>query len=154
MSGRTLDLLTPEGVPLSFQIASPGERIAAYLADLGLSSAIALVLASLGQLSGVAEVWALMSVLGFVVRVFYFPWFEHRWQGRTPGKRWQGLHVIDPRGEEYTAENVRHRLSVRDFMQDLRDTGVQTGGPSGYGPADKRAFADALDRTLTRRMQA
>jgi hypothetical protein len=66
----------------------------------------------------------------------------------------KGVHVIDPRGEEYTAENVRHRLSVRDFMQDLRDTGVQTGGPSGYGPADKRAFADALDRTLTRRMRA
>jgi len=114
VTGRTLDLLTPEGVPLSFQIASPGERIAAYLADLALSSAIALVLSSLGQVSGVAEVWALMSVLSFVVRVFYFPWFEHRWQGRTPGKRWQGLHVIDRHGRPLPAGAVLARNLVRE----------------------------------------
>lgn len=65
----------------------------------------------------------------------------------------KGVHVIDPRGEEYTRENVRHRLSIRDFMQELRDTGVETGGPSGYGAADKQAFAGALDRTLTRRLR-
>jgi len=62
----------------------------------------------------------------------------------------KGLHVIDPRGEEFTEQNVRHRLSIRDFMQDLRDTGVETGGPDAYSSADKQAFAGALDRTLTR----
>lgn len=62
----------------------------------------------------------------------------------------KGLWVIDPRGEEYTKENVQHRLSIRDFMQDLRDTGVETGGPSAYGAAEKQAFAGALDRTLTK----
>lgn len=61
----------------------------------------------------------------------------------------KGLRVIDPRGEEYSEENVRHRLSVRDFMESLRDQGVDTGGPDPYGPRDKRAFADALDRILT-----
>lgn len=58
--------------------------------------------------------------------------------------------VIDPRGEVYDEENVRERLSVRDFMADIRDAGVVTGGPSGYGPKDKQRFANALDRALQR----
>jgi uncharacterized protein len=57
--------------------------------------------------------------------------------------------VLDPRGEEYSAENVRERLSIRDFMESLRDTGVETGGPKSYGAREKRAFAGALDRVLT-----
>lgn len=61
----------------------------------------------------------------------------------------KGLAVIDPRGEEYTEANVRSRLSVRDFMQSLRDSGVETGGPSAYGAREKREFAGALDRILT-----
>lgn len=65
----------------------------------------------------------------------------------------KGLHVVDPRGEEYTAENVGHRLSIRDFMDELRSTGVETGGPSAYGRKEKQAFAGALDRILTRRMR-
>lgn len=61
----------------------------------------------------------------------------------------QGVQVLDHRGEEYTPENVRERLSVRDFMDSLRGTGVETGGPKAFSAKDKRAFADALDRTLT-----
>lgn len=56
--------------------------------------------------------------------------------------------VLDPRGEVYSEENVRERLSIRDFMASLRDSGVQTGGPVPYGLRDKQAFAAALDRTL------
>jgi uncharacterized protein YaiI (UPF0178 family) len=59
--------------------------------------------------------------------------------------------VIDPRGQEYTAENVGERLSVRDFMDQLRGVGVDTGGPKPYTARDKQAFASALDRVLTRR---
>ncbi len=62
----------------------------------------------------------------------------------------KGVLVLDHRGEVYTEANVRERLSVRDFMASLRDAGVDTGGPKAYGPQDKRAFANALDRTLTR----
>jgi len=62
----------------------------------------------------------------------------------------KGVEVLDHRGEAYTEENVRERLSVRNFMEALRDTGVETGGPKPYGERDKRAFANALDRTLTR----
>lgn len=58
--------------------------------------------------------------------------------------------VVDPRGEEYTRDNVRERLSIRDFMEDLRNTGVETGGPAPYGRKEKQAFAGALDRLLTR----
>jgi uncharacterized protein YaiI (UPF0178 family) len=57
--------------------------------------------------------------------------------------------VIDPRGERYTEENVRERLSVRDFMETLRGAGVETGGAKPYGPRDRQAFAGALDRILT-----
>jgi hypothetical protein len=60
-----------------------------------------------------------------------------------------GVKVLDPRGEEYTAENVRERLSVRDFMDSLRGAGVETGGPKPFGDRDRHAFAGALDRILT-----
>jgi hypothetical protein len=63
----------------------------------------------------------------------------------------KGLHVIDPRGDQYTGENVRERLSVRDFMDSLRGAGVETGGAKPYGPKDRQSFAAALDRILTRR---
>lgn len=62
----------------------------------------------------------------------------------------KGVLALDPRGELYTEANVRERLSIRDFMQGLRDTGVETGGPKAYGNREKQAFANALDRTLTR----
>ncbi len=64
----------------------------------------------------------------------------------------KGVLVLDHRGEEYTPENVRERLSIRDFMDELRSTGVETGGPSPYGARDKREFASALDRVLTREL--
>ena len=62
----------------------------------------------------------------------------------------KGIKTIDPRGTVYTSENIGERLSVRDFMDQLRSTGVETGGPAGYGPKDKQAFASSLDRVLTR----
>lgn len=65
----------------------------------------------------------------------------------------KGLLVLDPRGELYTEANIGERLSIRDFMDGLRSTGVDTGGPGAYGEREKRAFANALDRTLTRRMR-
>ncbi|MDP9205743.1 MAG: YaiI/YqxD family protein [Gemmatimonadota bacterium] len=61
--------------------------------------------------------------------------------------------VLDPRGEEYTAENIGERLSVRNFMDGLRTTGVETGGHAAYRPRDKQAFANALDRALTRALR-
>lgn len=62
----------------------------------------------------------------------------------------KGVVTLDPRGEIYTEANIGERLSIRDFMQGLRDVGVETGGPSAYGRREKQDFANALDRTLTR----
>ena len=61
--------------------------------------------------------------------------------------------VLDPRGDLYDVENVRERLSIRDFMESLRGSGVETGGAAPYGPRDKQAFAAALDRVLARRLR-
>ena len=58
--------------------------------------------------------------------------------------------VLDPRGDEYTPDNIGERLTVRDFMDSLRGSGVETGGARPYGPKDKQAFAGALDRVLSR----
>ena len=63
------------------------------------------------------------------------------------------VQVIDPRGEEYTSENVGERLSVRDFTDALRGAGAETGGPKGYGAREKQAFAGALDRLLARALR-
>jgi uncharacterized protein len=62
--------------------------------------------------------------------------------------------VIDPRGDEYTAENVGERLSVRDLMDGLRGAGMLTGGPRPYSPKDRQAFAVTLDRVLTRALRS
>jgi uncharacterized protein len=65
----------------------------------------------------------------------------------------KGVTAIDPRGEEYTAENVGERLAVRDLMDGLRGAGMLTGGPQPYGAKDRQAFAAALDRVLTRALR-
>ncbi len=62
----------------------------------------------------------------------------------------KGVMVIDPRGDEHTAESIGERLSVRNFMDGLRSTGIDTGGHAAYTSRDKQAFANSLDRALTR----
>ena len=64
-----------------------------------------------------------------------------------------GVIAIDPRGEEYTPAVIGERLSVRNFMDALRTTGVETGGHAPYGAREKQAFANALDRALTRALR-
>ena len=58
--------------------------------------------------------------------------------------------VLDPRGDEHTADTIGERLSIRDFMDQLRTTGTVTGGPPPFDARARQAFASALDRTLTR----
>lgn len=66
----------------------------------------------------------------------------------------KGAQVLDPRGERLTAANIGERLNMRDFMQGLRDSGVQTGGPSALSAADKQAFGRELDRWLAAQSRA
>ena len=58
--------------------------------------------------------------------------------------------ALSPRGELYTADNIRARLNMRDFMETLRASGVNTGGPPALNQGDRKAFANHLDQFLTR----
>lgn len=58
--------------------------------------------------------------------------------------------ALSPRGEMFTTENIKARLNIRDFMDTLRGSGIDTGGPPALGQADRKAFADHLDRILAR----
>ncbi|MBI5612900.1 MAG: DUF188 domain-containing protein, partial [Gammaproteobacteria bacterium] len=57
----------------------------------------------------------------------------------------RAAHALNPRGERYTTENIRERLNMRDFMDSLRSSGVNTGGPPALGHGDRQAFANQLD---------
>lgn len=58
---------------------------------------------------------------------------------------------LSPRGEVFTAENIRGRLTMRDFMDELRGSGVMTGGPAALRPKDRQEFSNQLDRLLRAR---
>jgi len=62
----------------------------------------------------------------------------------------KGCLALNPRGELYTEDNIRERLVMRDFMDTLRGSGVDTGGPASFSQADRRAFANQLDRLLAK----
>ena len=61
----------------------------------------------------------------------------------------KGGYALNPRGELYTTDNIRARLSMRDFMDSLRATGVETGGPASFSQSDRQSFANQLDRFLS-----
>ncbi|MCK5686788.1 YaiI/YqxD family protein [bacterium] len=61
---------------------------------------------------------------------------------------------LNPRGELYTEDNVRARLNIRDFMDNLRSSGIDTGGPAAISKSDRQLFANQLDKLLTRSLRA
>jgi len=65
----------------------------------------------------------------------------------------KGGHALNPRGELYSRDNIRQRLSLRNFMEELRSSGVNTGGPPTLSQSDRQAFANELDRFLTRSLK-
>lgn len=62
----------------------------------------------------------------------------------------RGAQALDPRGDLYTEENIGERLSVRNLLDELRDSGAVSGGPSAFGRGERQAFANQLDRLLAR----
>ena len=62
----------------------------------------------------------------------------------------KGALALHPRGELYTRETIAQRLSMRNFMDELRGSGVDTGGPAAFHARDKQAFANQLDRWLVK----
>lgn len=62
----------------------------------------------------------------------------------------KGAKVLTPRGEPYDQHSIAAALTMRNFMDTLRSSGVETGGPAAFGASDQHAFARALDRALPR----
>jgi uncharacterized protein YaiI (UPF0178 family) len=65
----------------------------------------------------------------------------------------KGGLALNPRGELYTPDSIKSRLSVRDFMDTLRASGIDTGGPPVLNKGDRQNFANQLDRILTRNLR-
>lgn len=62
----------------------------------------------------------------------------------------KNAHALNPRGEFYTDDNIRERVAMRNFMDQMRASGIQTGGPPALNDRDKQKFANALDAFLAR----
>lgn len=65
----------------------------------------------------------------------------------------KGAFALNPRGTFYTTENIKQRLTMRNFMEELRSSGVQVGGPASFSQQDRMAFANALDKFLTQNLK-
>ena len=66
----------------------------------------------------------------------------------------KGCVALNPRGELYTLENIRSRLNIRDFMDTLRSSGINTGGPPALNQRDRQQFANELDRWLAKQKRS
>jgi uncharacterized protein YaiI (UPF0178 family) len=62
----------------------------------------------------------------------------------------KGCLALNPRGELYTGDNIRQHLNMRDFLDTMRGSGIDTGGPPAFSQADRMAFANQLDRILAK----
>ncbi len=116
---RLREVVTLEGVPIPFEVADAGDRLLAFVVDLLLShlAAAGIVLASLVLVLGWGAGYGLaVSLLAsFLVRNFYFTYFEIRMGGSTPGKRRFGLRVVSRDGGPLTPEAVIARNLTRDL---------------------------------------
>jgi uncharacterized protein len=61
----------------------------------------------------------------------------------------KGGHALNPRGEFYSRENISERLTMRNFMEELRGSGMDISGPASFRQSDRQAFAAELDRFLS-----
>lgn len=113
---RARHIVTPEGVELSFTLASAGDRAAAFAVDIVFMFCGLLAMAIvIGLAGGGPWLEAFLLVAAFVIRNFYFIVFETRWQGLTPGKRIVGIRVVDARGGQLEAGAILGRNLVREI---------------------------------------
>ena len=116
----TREIVTPEGVPIRFQLARGGDRIGAFCIDMLIQIVVLTVISFMlslavgGRLHG-SWLTAVVVVLAFLILNFYFAFFEVRWQGATPGKRRIGIRVIDARGGQLETSAVLARNLVREL---------------------------------------
>ena len=113
-------ITTPEGVPITIRLADRSTWAAAFLIDiliLGLAVVILFLTFGLTLRPGGPALWVIsgVTIFVFLLRSFYFMYFEMRWRGATPGKRMMGLKVIDRRGGQLTTEAVIARNLMREI---------------------------------------
>jgi len=111
------EIITPEGVPITFVLAGAGDRAAAFLLDM-LFQVLALMAVGLALgLAGAGNelLKPIVTIFAFLVVNFYFAFFEIRWQGQTPAKKRLGIRVIDARGGQLETTAVLARNLVREL---------------------------------------
>jgi uncharacterized RDD family membrane protein YckC len=136
LSKRQRQIITPEGVPLTVELADRGSRAAAFMLDLVFIIVILILSGiALALLGGMLHVWALViGILGFfALRVFYFPYAELRLRGATPGKRLLGLRVIDRNGRPLRPEAVVVRNLMREVEVFIPMTLLIFASATGFG---------------------
>lgn len=117
---RLHQVITPEGVPIRFVVALAGDRVGAFILDILIIGAVLLVfwipLAILAGMHFIPDdlVLAGLLLVTFLVRTFYFSFFELNWQGQTPGKRRLRLRVVDARGGPLSADSILVRNLTRE----------------------------------------
>ena len=79
---------------------------------------------------------------------------DHRRHSAGGGGHREGAVALNPRGERYTPDTIRERLNMRDFMDTLRASGIQTGGPNALNQRDRQQFANELDKWLLQAKRA
>jgi uncharacterized RDD family membrane protein YckC len=112
------EIVTPEGIPLRFTLARAGDRAGAFVLDMVVQVLVVLVISlGLSQAVDGPASWlaAVIVLLAFLLVNFYFAFFEVRWQGATPGKRWVGIRVIDARGGQLETSAVLARNLIREL---------------------------------------
>jgi uncharacterized RDD family membrane protein YckC len=134
------EIVTPEGVPVTVEIADYGERLTAFMIDFAIWTLLTLliyipVLSLIGRTGGSLIAISIALFLGFLIRNLYFIYFELAWQGATPGKRIVGLRVVDRSGGPLLASSVIARNLTREVEMFI-PLGVLLAGGQSNGVMD------------------
>jgi len=118
-AAAAVNIVTPEGVPLRWNVARAGERLAAFFIDLVVIVGALVVVGVVASLAG-GDGWSswigvLLQLFAFLLGNFYFTFFELRWQGQTPGKRSVGIRVVDRHGGPLRPDAVFGRNLMRQI---------------------------------------
>ncbi|MFC1573462.1 RDD family protein [Candidatus Eisenbacteria bacterium] len=109
------ELITPEGVPVRIGVAPAGQRLTAFLVDTGIQIVLSLAVYLFAVWLAVGVAAALGMISAFLIRHFYFIWFEGRWRGATPGKRMMKIRVIDAHAGQLSVEAIIVRNLTREM---------------------------------------
>jgi uncharacterized RDD family membrane protein YckC len=140
------EIVTPEGVPVTVEIADYGERAVAFAIDFAIWTLLTLaiylpIISLIGRTRGYLIAIAIALFLGFLVRNLYFIYFELAWRGATPGKRIVGLRVIDRSGGPLVASAVIARNLTREVEMFIPLGVLMQGGQAAGSVTDWKGLA-------------